>query len=285
MAEIPAKLVMDLRRATGMPMMKCKKALEETEGDFEKASDLLRKEGMKAAAKKADRATGEGLARFALSADGREGTLVLVVCETEPVKNTPMFQEFVDKVAAIAAEHKPADVEALRALPWPDGDGSIEDAMKALIAQIGENMGVAGYQHFTVDGGSVGGYVHNDRKTAAMVALKGDGDLQSFAKELCMHVVFAKPQVLTRDQIDAEAAAKEEAFLREQIAEDPKMAGKPEQALDGIIKGRLDKNFYGERVLTEQPWFKPDAGNKRVRDLLKEHGAEVEHFVLLRPGA
>ena len=283
MADIPAKLVMELRRATGMPMMKCKQALAESEGDFEKAVDILRKEGMKAAEKKAGRATGEGLIGLALSDDGRKGTMVQVVCETEPVKNTPMFIEFVEKVTALAAEHKPANLDALNGLSY--GEGTVADALKALIAKIGENMKVAGYRHYEVDEGVIGAYVHHDKKTGSMVALKGAGDLGEFAKDLCMHVVFSKPQVLSREQLDPAEAEKEEAFLREQIAEDPKMAGKPEQAIEGILKGRLEKNFFGARVLREQPWYRPDEGNKKVADLLKENGADLEDFVLFQPGA
>ena len=284
MADIPAKLVMDLRKSTGMPMMKCKSALEAADGDFEKAVDILRKEGMKTAEKKAGRATGEGLIGLKLADDHRSGVMVLVVCETEPVKNTPMFVDFVDQVTSTAAAQTPADLDALKALPWEGEADTVADALKALIGKIGENMNVAGYRHFSVEEGVVGAYVHHDKKTASMVALEGGADLDDFAKDLCMHVVFSKPQVLSRDQIDATEVAKEEAFLRTQIAEDPAMKGKPEQALAGILKGRLEKNFFGTRVLTEQPWFRPDKGNKKVADLLKEHGTKIADFVLFQPG-
>lgn len=283
--EISAKQVMELRRSTGMPMMKCKKALADAEGDFERAVEILRKEGLKTADKKAGRKTSEGLIAVRLADDGRTGTMVQVLCESEPVKNTPMFVEFVEQLADHADRHRPADVEALLALPWePEGADTVEEALRNLIAQIGENMKVGGLAHFETDnGGRVGSYVHLDKKQGSLVAVQGGGDdLGTTAKELCQHIVFAKPQVLNRENIPQEAIEKERAFLREQIAEDPKMKGKPEKAIEGILKGRLNKNFFAERVLLEQPWYRESA--KTVAAVLAERGVEVQDFALFHPG-
>ena len=130
-----------------------------------------------------------------------------------------------------------------------------------------------------VDGdGAVGNYIHHDGKIAAMVALSGAGDLADTAKELCMHITFAKPIARTRDEIPQDAVDRELAFLREQIADDPAMQGKPEQAIEGIIQGRLKKNFFGERVLLEQPWYRDSKAT--VTSQLEAAGAELVDFAL-----
>ena len=284
--EISAKDVMALRKASGMGMMECKKALEEAGGDFEKAFEILRKRGLKAAEKKADRATAEGLVGHAMSADGHTGTMLLVLCETEPVKNTAMFQDFVATATQLAADKAPADLDALLALPWPGDDGdTVDAALKSLIGKIGENMRVSGYKRLAVTDGVVGVYVHHDKKTGAIVALEGKSsdELADFAKQLCMHIVFSKPTAADRSEIDPAEVERELAFLREQAADDESLKGKPEKAVEGIIQGRLSKNFFGSRVLTEQPWFSDNS--KRVADHLKAHGVKVTGFALFAPGA
>jgi len=284
--EISAKDVMALRKASGMGMMECKKALEEAGGDFEKAFEILRKRGLKAAEKKADRATAEGLVGHALSADGHAGTMLLVLCETEPVKNTAMFQDFVATATKLAAEKAPADLDALLALAWPGDDGdTVDAALKSLIGKIGENMRVSGYKRLAVSEGVVGAYVHHDKKSGAMVALEGKSgdDVADFAKQLCMHIVFSKPTALDRDEIPEADVQRELEFLRQQAQEDESLKGKPEKAVEGIIQGRLSKNFFGSRVLTEQPWFSDNS--KRVADHLKAHGVQVKGFAFFQPGA
>jgi elongation factor Ts len=282
--DISAKQVMELRQATGMPMMQCKKALIEAEGDFEVAMDALRKQGLKTAEKRAGRATGEGLLAFRISDDGKTGTMVQVLCETEPVKTTPKFVEFVDKLADLAAASGTSTLEALAELDWGGGE-TAGSTLKNLVGLIGENMQLGGVAHFTIDGdGCIGAYVHNDKKQGALSAVTGSGDdMAGVAKELCQHIVFAKPKVLNRDQIPAEEVAKELEFLRAQVSEDESMKGKPEQAVEGIIQGRLTKNFFGERVLSEQGWYRENS--KKVATVLKERGAAIQDFKLFAPGA
>lgn len=284
--EISAKDVMDLRKATGMGMMECKKALLEAEGDYDGAVELLRKRGLKAAEKKADRATSEGLIGLAHASDGSRGTMLLVLCETEPVKNTPMFQEFVALATKLADEKAPKDLDALLALPWPGPDGgTVDTALKSLIGKIGENMRVSSYRRLGAKQGVVGAYVHHDKKTGAMVALEGakGPEIAEFAKQLCMHIVFSKPSALDRSEIAPAEVESELAFLRQQVADDETMKGKPAQAIEGIVQGRLSKNFFGGRVLTEQPWFSDNS--KRVADHLKTHGVKVTGFAFFQPGA
>jgi elongation factor Ts len=267
-------------------MMACKKALTETEGDFEAAQDLLRKEMGKAAEKKAGRATGEGLVQVRLSDDHKTGTMLIVLCETEPVVKTPMFREFVSKVADKAHEAGATDEASVLALAWDDGQSAtVEEALKALIGLIGENMKIGKVARLTVAGeGRVGAYVHHNEKEGALVALSGSDDFDEAAKELGMHIVFAKPIAMTRDEIPAEEVEKELGFLKEQLAEDPKMAGKPEQALKGILEGRLNKNFFGQKVLTEQGWFR-DGGDTLVKKHLEEWGATLDGYALFHIGA
>jgi elongation factor Ts len=284
--DISAKQVMELRAASGMPMMQCKKALIEAEGDFEKAMESLRKLGLKTAEKRSGRATSEGRIAVRISDDGKTGTMLLVQCESEPVKNTPKFVEFVEALADLAHKHGISTREALLAQAWEgDEDGSVEDVLRALVGLIGENMQVGKVSRFSIDGdGVVGAYVHMDLKQGALVALKGSAkDLASTAKELCQHVVFAKPAVLKREEISAEEIEKELNFLREQISEDPAMAGKPPQAIEGIVQGRLNKNFFAPKVLSEQGWYREDS--KKVSAVMKERGAEVQAFGHFEPGA
>ncbi len=280
--EISAKQVMELRQASGMPMMQCKKALIEADGDFEKAMDSLRKLGLKTAEKRAGRATGDGLLAVRLADDGKTGTMVLVLCETEPVKNTPKFVEYVEKLADLADAQGIDSLEALCAADFGDGE-TAESALRALVGLIGENMQIGSVARFTVEGdGAVGAYIHNDRKQGALVAIKGKDDGQ-VAKDVCQHIVFAKPAVLDRTAIDQAEVDKELTFLREQIAEDASMQGKPEQAIEGIIQGRLNKNFFGQRVLNEQGWYREDS--KQVAKVLEERGCSIQDFKHFAPGA
>ncbi len=281
---ISAKQVMELRAATGLGMMKCKQALIDTDGDFEKAQELLRKELGKAAEKKAGRKTGEGLVRVKMSDDNKTGTAVVVLCETEPVKNTPMFIEFVDKVVGIAFENGAATVEELEALPWPGDEPTVGEALKALIGTIGENMKLANVARLTAtNGGYVGSYVHFNDKIGVLISLSGDAeDKAEAAKEIGMHLSFGKPQAMSRDEIPADEVEKELSFLREQIAEDPKMKGKPEQAIEGIVQGRLNKNFFGERVFLEQAWSRDPS--KKVKAALDELKVAVHEYAVLQVG-
>ncbi|MDJ0974157.1 MAG: translation elongation factor Ts [Planctomycetota bacterium] len=284
--DFSAKDVMKLRQMTGAGMMDCKKALIETGGDMEAAADLIRKSLGAKAAKKAGRATGEGLVRERYSDDQKKGTMVIVLCETEPVTKTEDFVSFVDKAADVAFATGANSVEELEQQAWDDGESAtVGEALKALIGRIGENMKLGHVATFTVDGdGLVGGYVHFNHKTGALVSLTGGTATNDHAKDLCQHIVFAKPIAKSREEISEDEIAKETAFLKEQLAEDPKMAGKPEQAIAGILKGRLDKNFFGERVLLEQGWYR-DGGKTKVQDHLNEWNADLSAFALFQIGA
>jgi elongation factor Ts len=278
---------MDLRNATGLPMMKCKQALEAEGGDFEKAMDRLRKEGLKTADSKAGRATGEGVVRARIAKDGLSGAIVTVLCETEPVSKTPMFGEFVDRLLDQIEKTDPKDAAALLAQPWSqDRAQTVEQALKTLIAKIGENMKVDRVARFRVEGpGVVGAYVHHNGKVGALAAVgaaKPGADLVEITKELCMHIAYAKPIAGTREEIPADAVERERAIYRDQLAQDPKMKGKPAQVLEKIAEGKLD-SFYKERVLPDQPWYK-DA-TKSVTQVLQAAGGTLQRWMLTVVGS
>ena len=285
---ISAKQVMDLRKATDMPMMKCKKALEAEGGDFEKAIERLRKEGMKVAEARADRATGEGLVRVTISADRRRGSVVAVACETEPVAKTPRFVEFVDRLAVQAFEKAPADVDTLLAQPWIDEEGkTVEEVLRDIVGVIRENIKIHAVANVAVDGsGLVGSYVHYTNKDAAVVALAAEkvtDDLADLAKQLCMHIVFAKPTALSRGEISPDLVAKETEIARAQVAQDPKMANKPAQVIDKIVEGKIGA-FYKQAVLGEQDWVVDPSKKCTVDQLLKQHGARLQAFTRVHVG-
>jgi elongation factor Ts len=279
---ISAKQVMDLRKATDMPMMKCKKALEAEGGDFEKAIERLRKEGMKVAEARADRSTAEGLVRVTISDDRLRGSFVAVACETEPVAKTPRFVEFVDRLAVQVADRAPENVDTLLAQPWIDDEGrTVDDVLRDLVGVIRENIRIQAIANLQVAGtGLVGSYLHYTNKDAALVALGAEAvtdELADLAKQLCMHIVFAKPSALSRDDIPETLVAKETEIARAQVEQDPKMSNKPAQVIDKIVEGKIGA-FYKQSVLGEQDWVVDPSRKCTVSELLKQHGATLQAF-------
>lgn len=278
---ISAKQVMDLRAATGMPMMQCKRALESEDGDFEKAVELLRKEGMKAQAKRAGKEAKEGLVRVRVQDDGSRAAMVAVACETEPVARTPMFIKFADVLIEHVDEKAPVDGETLLGQTWvAEPKDTVNDVLLDLVAKLREKIEIPSVARIEAEvPGIAGGYEHHDQKNGAIVTLQGEGDaaeLAGFAKKLCMHIVFSKPTAMSRDDVPDELRQKEEAFLREQLAEDPKMANKPEQVINKILEGKIGA-FFKQHVLPEQDWALPDS-DKTVGELLQERGVKVHSF-------
>lgn len=260
MAEISAKLVMELRQRTGTGMMDCKRALQETNGDLEAAVVLLREKGMAQAAKRADRATTEGLVGYRLADDGSRGTMVAVGCETEPVSKNDEFQAFATKVLDL--------VEA----EGVDAAAQLEEERTALSGKLGENIVVVGGARFeAVAGGVVAAYAHPPaNKLGVLVGLRGgDADL---GRKLAMHIAASAPQWVGREDVPAEAVAAE----RDIYANSDEVLSKPEQAREKIVEGMLNKRFFGAQVLADQEWVH-DSG-KKVAEVLAEAGAEVLEF-------
>ncbi len=248
-AEISAQLVRELRERTGAGMMDCKRALQDTNGDMEEAVVLLREKGMANAAKRADRATTEGLVGYRLADDGSRGTMVAVGCETEPVSKNEEFQAFAQKTLDL--------VEAERT---------------ELSGKLGENIAVAGAARFeAVDGGRVAAYVHPPaNKLGVLVQLRGGDD--DLARKLAMHIAASSPQWIGREDVPAEAVAAE----REIFENSDEVQSKPEQAREKIVDGMLNKRFFGANVLTEQEWIHD--GSQTVGKVLGDVGAEVLEF-------
>ncbi len=266
MAGISAKDVKALRDSTGAGMMDCKKALSEAEGDVEKAMELLRAAGLAKAGKRAGRATSEGAVVF--SAQGGRGAVIELGCETDFVAKTPDFQGLAQGVAdTIAAAGGVNEVDAALAL---EHEGStVDDVIKAAVAKVGENIQLKRVASVDVDG-LTGGYIHGGGKLAVMVALQTSSpgaEAEAVARDIAMHVAAHDPTpvAVDRDGMPAELVEKERAFLVQQAKE----SGKPDNVIEKMVDGRMNK-FFQENTLLAQGFVKdPD---KSVQDVLSEAG-------------
>ncbi len=271
MATISANAVKDLREKTGVGMMEAKKALEEAGGDFEKAVDILRKKGLSAAAKKADRVAAEGMIASSIEKSGKAGALVEVNSETDFVAKNEEFQRFARGLAEIVAGKNPADVAALSQMPI-DG-GSVEARRQALVQKIGENIAVRRFIRYETDG-NLAIYLHGAR-IGVMVDYTG-GDEQ-FGKDLAMHIAAANPSCLSREMVPAEALERERAIYEAQAKE----TGKPANVISKIVDGKMEK-FYGDACLLEQVFIKDPEGKLKVKNILK--GAVIRRFIRYQLG-
>lgn len=276
MANYTAADVKRLRELTGSGMMDCKKALEEADGDLEKAVELLRIKGAKDVGKRAERATSAGLVAGESGPDG--GTLVELLCETDFVAKSDDFVALADKVLAVAAEQTPADVDALRATAL--GGGTVDDAVQALSARIGEKLQLSRYVHLDAP---VALYLHR-RATdlppaiGILVAYTGEGDdAAEVARGLAMHIAAARPRFVSRDDVPAEQVANERRIAEATAREE----GKPEQALPRIIDGRVN-GFFKDVVLLEQASVHDS--KKTVKAALREAGVSVTRFARFEVG-
>ncbi len=270
---ITAETVKQLRERTGAGMMECKKALLETGGDLDAAAELMRKQGLAKADKKAARIAAEGVIALERAADGRTAAMVEVNCETDFVARESDFRAFAQAVAARALAARPRTVEELLAQPL-EGVEPVEERRRALVAKIGENIGVrrfavlAAPQH-------LGAYAHGTR-IGALVALRGGS--AELAHDLAMHVAASSPKYLSSREVPAEVIAKEREILTEQARGE----GKPPEIVARMVEGRLRKAL-GEITLLGQPFVKdPDV---TVEKLLKSASAEVLAFERFEVGA
>ena len=277
MSIITAEAVKTLRERTGAGMMECKKALVETNGDLDAAAEMMRKTGLAKADKKASRIAAEGVVVIERSADGKVAAIVEVNCETDFVAREKDFQLFAANAGKVALATRAANVEAVLAAKLPDG-ASIDDARRALIAKIGENISVRRVA-LLESSGVVGAYLHGTR-IGALVALKS-GD-EAVAKDVAMHVAAINPPHLSVADVPAEVVAKEKEIQLEQIKLDPKNANKPEDMLVKIIDGKLRK-WVGEITLLGQPFVKDD--KQTVEQYLKSSKAEIASFLRFEVGA
>ncbi|MBB5019567.1 elongation factor Ts [Chitinivorax tropicus] len=272
MAEITAKMVAELREATGLGMMECKKALVEAEGDIKKAEEILRIKSGAKAGKVAGRTAAEGAIAQFVSADGKVGALVEVNCETDFVAKDEGFVGLTKAVAQAIAEGDVADVEALANVKLASGE-TVEEARKALISKVGENITVRRFVRFqTAD--SLAVYLHGS-KIGVMVEFAG-GDEQ-LGKDVAMHIAASKPVCVSKEQVAADLLDKERAIYTAQAAE----SGKPADIVAKMVEGRITK-YLAEITLLGQPFVKnPD---QTVEKLLAEKKASVKRFQMFVVG-
>jgi elongation factor Ts len=276
---ITAAMVRELREKTGAAMMDCKKALAATEGDLEAAVDHLRKAGLKTAAKKEGRETNEGRVAATVADDCRSGSIVSVACETDFVANTEDFGSLMSDLTAIAHEGDlPAEGRASALLSSSHSSGvTVEEHLKQVIGKLGENIQIADAARFTTSDGFVGSYVHHNHKIGALAAIKTEAAsdaAEPVLKQLCQHIVNAKPQYLRREEVPADVIARE----REVFRESDELKSKPAEIQDKIIDGKLNK-FYADICLLEQGWIFDDKQSvaKAVEAALGK-GSVVEFF-------
>ena len=272
---ITASQVKELREITGAGMMDCKKVLTETDGDMEKAMELLRERGIAKAAKKSDRIAAEGLVDCYISEDGKVGAIVEVNSETDFVGQNEEFKTFVMDIAKQVAEKNPANVEELLAQESITEAGkTVQEVLTDKIAKIGENMNIRRFERFESTG-LVEKYIHGDGKIAVLVDfVKGD---KAIAKDVCMQIAAAKPEYLKREDVPAERVEKEMEILKAQAMNE----GKPAEIAEKMVQGRLGK-FYGEICLVEQDFVKDS--DKKVSKVLEENNAEIVRFARFEKG-
>ena len=278
MPAITASMVAELRAKTDAPMMECKKALTEADGDAERAEEILRVKLGNKASKAAARITAEGVV-FAV-VNGSTGALIEVNCETDFVSKNESFLAFVKAAAALVAEHNPADVAALSALPYSqDGFGpTLEDVRKGLIGKIGENMAVRRFKRYA-GGGQLASYLHGTR-IGVVVEYTGD---EVAAKDVAMHVAAMKPVALATSDVSSELIEKERKIAAEKASEDAAAAtaaGKPVQSPEIVAKrveGSVQK-YLKEVSLLNQSFVKND--KQTVEQMLKEKATKVAGFTL-----
>lgn len=269
---ITAQDVNKLRQMTGAGMMDCKKALQEAEGDFDKAVDILRKQGQKVAAKRADNAVSEGTVLINISEDGTNGKLVALACETEPVSNVEDFKNLAQSILDKAVADNIADKDALLAATLADGR-PVSEHMVELTGKLGEKLEISAYENVTAD--KVVPYIHSNGKLGVLVAFAGVNgtDVAELGKDVAMQIAAMKPVALDKDGIDAATIEREIEVGKEQA----RAEGKPEAMLEKIAQGKLQK-FYKDSTLLNQEFVKDSS--LTIRQLLEKtsKGLSVTSF-------
>ena len=276
MAEITASMVKELREATGLGMMECKKALVETNGDFKAAEELMRIKSGAKASKAAARVTAEGVIGSFLAADGKTGAVVEVNCETDFVAKNDDFKAFAGNVAETVVKNDPADIEALLAMKLVNGAGTVEEDRKALVMKLGENLTVRRFERYATTTGKLATYLHGN-KIGVMVNYTGGDDV--LGKDLAMHIAASKPK-----SVDASGVNPEDIATERRIAiEKAKESGKPEAMLEKIAEGTVQK-FLKEVTLLGQVFVKAEDGKQTIEQLLKSKSASVSAFQMFIVG-
>jgi elongation factor Ts len=274
--EISATLVKTLRDKTNLPMMECKKALTESQGDIDKAIEWLRKHGKSVAVNRSGKETAEGRIGAWVSPDLKRGGIVEMRCESPSVIKSEAFVQLAGDVARQVGEKDAANVEALLAAPFVgDASKTVNDRISDAIAVIRENMKPARFKRLS--GGLIGSYVHHDGSVGVLVQVEGARADVQVLRDVCMHITAKNPIAALREQVPAEVVAKEREIATAQAA----ASGKPANIAEKIAEGKL-KTFFAENVLVEQPFVKDDT--KTVGELLKANGLTMVGFVRYKVG-
>ena len=289
---ITAGMVKELRELTGAGMMDCKKALTETNGDMDAAVEFLRKNGQVKAEKKAGRIAAEGLCRVAMDGD-KVAAVVEVNSETDFVAKNADFQNFVEAVAAQAGNSDAADLDAFMAENWKeDSSKTVKEALVEKVAVIGENLNIRRFEKVVANEGCVVSYVHGGGRIGVIVEAATNvvnDAVKEAMTNIAMQVAALSPKYVSTADVSEEYKAHEKEILMAQIAQDPKMAGKPEKVIEGAVVGRLNKELK-EVCLLEQTYVKAEDGKQTVAQYIaqvgKENNAElsVKKFVRFETG-
>jgi len=251
--------------------MDCKKALQETDGDFDAAVELLRKKGQKVAAKRAEKEADEGLISISISDDGAAGAIVEVNCETDFVARNEDFASFVDHIADLVLSEKPEDLDTLHALSF-NGDASVKEELVAMTGRIGEKLDIRRFRVMESDAGEVIKYVHPGSKLGVIVEVSGNGDREDAGRDVAMQIAALDPIAVDRSEVPEEVQEKEKEIARDAAINE----GKPEHILDRIVEGKLER-FFEDHVLLEQSFVK-DA-SQSVQEMLDDADVDVHRFV------
>ncbi len=292
MANITAAMVKELREMTGAGMMDCKKALGETDGDMDAAIEFLRKNGQAKAEKKAGRIAAEGLCNVIVK-DNKVAAVVEVNSETDFVAKNEEFQSFVAAVAQQAVESDAADMDAFMEESWnADTSMTVKDALVAKVAKIGENLNIRRFEKIVAEDGCVVSYIHGGGRIGGIVEAATDvvnDSVKEALTNLAMQVAALSPKYVSTEDVSEEYKTHEKEILMAQIANDPKMAGKPEKVIEGAVTGRLNKELK-EVCLLEQVYVKAEDGKQTVAQYVaqvaKENNANlsIKKFVRFETG-
>jgi elongation factor Ts len=275
MSSISAASVMALRNRTNAPMMDCKSALAEAQGDMEKAAEILRKRNKAIMDKKSDRETAEGWIGAFIDTEAKVGALIELRCESAPVARLESFIKLANDLARQVALKAPANVDALLSQPFVnDPTKTVKDVIGDLVGLIRENMKPARFIRLE---GLLGAYIHHDGSVGVMVKAEGEQADPILLKDICIHITARNPAAIAREDIPAETIEKEREIAMSQAA----TSGKPANIVEKIAEGKL-KTWFAENVLLEQPFVKDDS--KTVGDLLKSAKLKLVKFVRLKVG-
>ena len=281
---ITASMVKELREQTGAGMMDCKKALTETDGDFDKAVEFLREKGLATAQKKAGRIAAEGIVATTIKADDKVAAIVEVNAETDFVAKNEVFQGYVKEVVEQAADTEAADIEAFKAETWAlDTSMTVADKLAAMIAKIGENMNIRRFEKIVSEDGIVVSYIHAGGKIGVLVEAQttvNNDAVKEALKNVAMQIAALNPKYISTDEVSEEYKEHEKEILMAQAKNDPKNANKPENIIEKMITGRLNKELK-EVCLLEQEYVKAE-NKETVAKYLEAVSKEVGSPIVLK---